>query len=412
MMKNSRPSIRFMGFTEDWEQRKLGDVITEFKETVDSDCALPILTSSKTEGVVLQEDHFGSKQRHDITGYNILPRNYCTYRNRSDGVDFTFNVNKCCDKGIISKFYPVFTGNNSDVFFISLVLNNSEEVVREIGYTCTGTGQKVLSFLELQKMRIRVPSFEEQKKIAGFFEQMDDLITLHQRKLEMLQKYKKSMLQKMFPRDGARVPELRFEGFTDDWEQRKCEEILKSGKGSMKIGPFGSALKKEFYTETGVKVYAQENIFQEDFTIGNYYISQDRYESLKSCELEPGDLVISMMGTVGACAIFPDDAEPGIMNSHLLRLQLGADIYPEYIHQLLRDSDVIKKQIDRLSVGSIMTGLSSSVVQKLVFPVPSYEEQKKIAELLKTLDNTLTLHQRKLEELKKMKKSLLQKMFI
>ena len=184
--------------TISWEQRKLSDLIIEYKETVDSECDLPVLTSSKTEGVVLQEEHFGRKQQHDITGYNILPRGYCTYRNRSDGVDFTFNINKCCDKGIISKFYPVFYGNNSDVFFISLVLNHSEEVVHEIGYTCTGTGQKVLSFLDLLKMHITVPSYDEQKKIASYFEQLDTLITLHQRKLETLQKMKKSLLQKMF----------------------------------------------------------------------------------------------------------------------------------------------------------------------------------------------------------------------
>ena len=176
------PDIRFDGFTDDWEQRKLGEIITEYKETVDSECTLPILTSSKTEGVILQEEHFGRKQQHDITGYNILPRNYCTYRNRSDGVDFTFNINKCCDKGIISKFYPVFSGKNSDVFFLSLVLNNSDEVVREIAYTCTGTGQKVLSFLDLQKMKVRVPSYDEQKEIAAYFENLDHLITLHQRK--------------------------------------------------------------------------------------------------------------------------------------------------------------------------------------------------------------------------------------
>ena len=192
------PEIRFKGFTDPWEQRKLGDIITEYKETVDSDCTLPILTSSKTEGVILQEEHFGRKQQHDITGYNILPRNYCTYRNRSDGVDFTFNINKCCDKGIISKFYPVFSGKNSDVFFLSLVLNNSKEVVREIAYTCTGTGQKVLSFLDLQKMKVRVPNFDEQKEIAAYFDSLDHLITLHQRELEKLQNIKKSMLEKMF----------------------------------------------------------------------------------------------------------------------------------------------------------------------------------------------------------------------
>ena len=159
----------------------MGDVIIEYKETVDSTCTLPVLTSSKTEGVILQEEHFGRKQNHDITGYNILPRNYCTYRNRSDGVDFTFNINKCCNKGIISKFYPVFYGNNSDIEFVSLVLNNSEEVVHEIAYTCTGTGQKVLSFLDLQKMFIRLPSLNEQRRIALYFDNLDNLITLHQR---------------------------------------------------------------------------------------------------------------------------------------------------------------------------------------------------------------------------------------
>ena len=197
--KNQKnPEIRFVGFTNDWERRKLGEIITEYKETVDSDCTLPILTSSRTEGVILQEEHFGRKQQHDITGYNILPRNYCTYRNRSDGVDFTFNINKCCDKGIISKFYPVFSGNNSDVFFLSLVLNNSEEVVHEIAYTCTGTGQKVLSFLDLQKMRVRVPSFEEQKKVGEIITTLDHLITLHQNKCDELKKLKKFMLQNMF----------------------------------------------------------------------------------------------------------------------------------------------------------------------------------------------------------------------
>ena len=192
------PQIRFAGFADPWEQRKLSDLIIEYKEAVDSDCTLPVLTSSKTEGVVLQEEHFGRVQNHDITGYNILPRNYCTYRNRSDGVDFTFNINRCCDKGIISKFYPVFYGNNSDIFFISMVLNYCDEVVHEIAYTCTGTGQKVLSFLDLQKMNIRVPSYDEQKKISQYFEQLDNLITLHQRKCEVLKNLKSALLNKMF----------------------------------------------------------------------------------------------------------------------------------------------------------------------------------------------------------------------
>ena len=181
-----------------WEQRKLANLINEYKETVTSDCTLPVLTSSKVDGVVLQEEHFGRKQNHDITGYNILPYGYCTYRNRSDGIDFTFNINKCCKMGIISKFYPVFYGNKNNINLISIILNNSKEVAREIGYTCSGTGQKVLSFLDLQKMNIIIPNRSEQDKISDLFTNLDNLITLHQRKLEKLNNIKKSMLDKMF----------------------------------------------------------------------------------------------------------------------------------------------------------------------------------------------------------------------
>lgn len=179
----------------------------------------------------------------------------------------------------------------------------------------------------------------------------------------------------------------------------------------MKIGPFGSALKKEYFVEEGIKVYAQENAFTGDFSMGDYFITEDKYKELKSCELYPGDLVISMMGTIGACAIFPKNAEKGIMNSHLLRLQFNNEVIPEYIMYLLRDSVLIRKQIDRLSVGSIMSGLSSSVVKKLVFPIPKLAEQKRIVEYLDSIDRLITLHQRKCEEMKILKKYMLQKMF-
>ena len=206
-------------------------------------------------------------------------------------------------------------------------------------------------------------------------------------------------------------PKIRFKGYQEDWEQRKVTELLKNSSSAMKIGPFGSALKKEYFVEEGIKVYAQENAFTGDFSMGDYYITEDKYKELKSCELYPGDLVISMMGTIGACAIFPKNAEKGIMNSHLLRLQFNNEVIPEYIMYLLRDSVLIRKQIDRLSVGSIMSGLSSSVVKKLVFPIPKLAEQKRIVEYLDSIDRLITLHQRKCEEMKILKKYMLQKMF-
>ena len=197
----SVPRLRFPGFTTHWKQQKIGSLITEYKEKVDRTSTLPVLTSSKTEGIVFQEDHFGSAQNHDVTGYNVLPRNYCTYRSRSDGTDFTFNVNNCCDKGIISKYYPVFNGKNNDTFFLSLMLNNNKEIIHEIGYTCVGTGQKVLSFSDLKKMSMSVPSLEEQTKLSIFFRRLDDLLTLHEQYVTTLIHLKKGLLQKMFPQD-------------------------------------------------------------------------------------------------------------------------------------------------------------------------------------------------------------------
>ena len=195
------------------------------------------------------------------------------------------------------------------------------------------------------------------------------------------------------------------------FEQRKLIDLLKQTKGAMKIGPFGSALKKETYVESGVKVYAQENIFQEDFSIGDYYITESKYRELQSCELFPGDVVLSMMGTIGACAIFPVNAEKGIMNSHLLRLQFGSNMTSNFAKLLIKDTPQIKSEIDRMSVGSIMTGLSASVVKKLILPVPSILEQKKIAGYFETIDYIITLHQRKLDQLKKLKKYFLQNLF-
>lgn len=208
-----------------------------------------------------------------------------------------------------------------------------------------------------------------------------------------------------------KVPNLRFPEFEDNWKMVTVPEMLRENKGAIKIGPFGSALKKEYYVEQGIKVYAQENVFNKNFNIGNYYITNEKYQSLKSCELEPGDLVVSMMGTIGSCAIFPSGAEKGIMNSHLLRLQFKEEYDVRVIENLLKNSYSIQKQILRLSVGSIMDGLSSSVIKELEFTLPSKEEQKKIASFFSLIDKKIELQTEKVEELKNYKKGIMQKIF-
>lgn len=366
MMGKSK--IRFKGYNEDWEQRKLGDIITEYKETVDSDCTLPILTSSKTEGVILQEEHFGRKQQHDITGYNILPRNYCTYRNRSDGVDFTFNINKCCDKGIISKFYPVFSGKHSDVFFLSLVLNNSEEVVREIAYTCTGTGQKVLSFLDLQKMKVRVPNFDEQKEIAAYFESLDHLITLHHRECIILRKTK-----------------------VNDWEQRKFGELAEYKKG-----PFGSAITKSMFvpkSDDSVKVYEQQNAINKDWSLERYFLPKEyAYTRLKAFEVHSGDIIVSCAGTIGEIYEIPDNAEYGVINQALMRVRVNEKIVDKRMF-IIAFSNMINEFTRTHSNGSAIKNIPPFAdLKPMKVLMPSMEEQRVISEYFEKIDNLITLH--------------------
>ena len=400
MRKTEIPSIRFRGFDDAWEQRKLGDIIIEYKETVDSDCTLPILTSSKTEGVILQEEHFGRKQQHDITGYNILPRNYCTYRNRSDGVDFTFNINKCCDKGIISKFYPVFSGKNCDVFFLSLVLNNSDEVVREIAYTCTGTGQKVLSFWNLQKMKVRAPSFDEQKEIAAYFEDLDHLITLHQRKFEKLTNVKKSMLEKMFPRNGSCYPEIRFKGFTDPWEQRKFSEItFLSGEKNRENLPL------ESYSITNESGFVpQDEKFENGGTMREadkrmYYIV-----SPNSFAYNPARINVGSIGY--------QNTEKNVIVSSLYEIfKTSDDVDDRLLWHWFKSPD-FQKLIWQLQEGGVRLYFYYDKLCMGEVSLPSLEEQRKIGKFFDTLDNLITLHQRELEKLQGVKKSLLKKMFV
>ncbi len=402
---SSIPKIRFKGFTDDWEQRKLGEIITEYKETVDSDCTLPILTSSKTEGVILQEEHFGRKQQHDITGYNILPRNYCTYRNRSDGVDFTFNINKCCDKGIISKFYPVFSGKNSDVFFLSLVLNNSDEVVREIAYTCTGTGQKVLSFLDLQKMKVRVPSFDEQKEIATYFDTLDHLITLQQQKCKDIKLLKKYMLQKMFPQKGRKVPEIRFKEYAEDWEQRKLEDVLEV----LKDGTHGTHAD----VDNGVYLLSAKNIKNGCVSIdeNDRQISVEEYEKIHiKFKLKNGDVLMTIVGTIGESAVL-ESAENITFQRSVAFLRPNNELLNSFLFQTIYTKS-FQKELDNRKATGAQPGIYLGEVAQIPIMIPTnISEQAKISSCLTNLDHLIALHQRKCNELKELKKYMLQNMF-
>lgn len=172
----------------------------------------------------------------------------------------------------------------------------------------------------------------------------------------------------------------------DDWDIKSILDIIQKNAG-IKIGPFGSQLKKDLLVERGYKIYGQENVFEKDFDIGNRYLSEEHFRRLKTCELLTGDFIISMMGTIGKCMIVPRNIESGIMDSHLLRLKLNdTKINSELLIHFF-SSQLLKNQVKRLSVGGIMDGLSSSIVKKIQFSLPkTLSEQQAIAEVLSDTD--------------------------
>jgi len=190
--------------------------------------------------------------------------------------------------------------------------------------------------------------------------------------------------------------------------QLTIEEIAASHNGAIKIGPFGSQLKKEDLSKQGYKVYGQENIIESDFSIGDRWISVSKFSSLKSCRLFPDDIVLTMMGTIGKCLIFPKNAATGIMDSHLLRIQINREIADNrFVAIMIAAEEVVGRQIAQRSHGSIMSGLSSTIVRRLSLPLPPLPEQRRIAEILDTADEAIRQTESLLAKLKQVKAGLL-----
>lgn len=265
---------------------------------------------------------------------------------------------------------------------------------------------------EIRNLKINItPSQQEQQKIASFLSVVDKKIEKLTRKKELLELYKKGVMQKIFSQEIL----FKNENGKDypDWEERRIKEFVIDEKSGMKIGPFGSQLKKDTLVETGYKVYGQENVFLKDFDFGDRFITQTHFNKLKTNEIKSGDFLISTMGTIGKSCIVPEDIQKGIMDSHIIRLRLDKRIIcPDFLKQIFLLFD-IQKQIKRLSVGGIMDGLSMGIINELKFLVPpSINEQKKIGTFLSTIDKKIEAVQTQLTKTQTFKKGLLQKMFV
>ena len=379
----SIPAIRFAGFTDAWEQRKVGDVIEDYVEKTIVQNQYPVLTSSQQQGIVLQEDYFADRQvtTSENIGYFVLPKGYFTYRSRSDTDVFVFNRNDLIDKGIISYYYPVFRPKNADSNFLLRRLNYG--IRSQLAMAAEGTGQRVLAHSKFKNMEILVPSVPEQERIGSLFEDLDHLITLHQRKYDKLVKVKKAMLEKMFPKGGAKVPEIRFAGFTDAWEQRKLGDLYteRNERGNESLQILSVSI------HTGV---SDGELDTEDLgKVVRRSADKSTYKHVYS-----GDLIFNMMRAwQGAIGVAKSE---GMISPAYISAIPNEEIYPPFMNYLLRRKDAIN-QINNLSYGvtDFRKRLYWDSFVRVTCQLPSVEEQRHITEMFEKLDALITLHQRK-----------------
>ncbi|MCH5462739.1 restriction endonuclease subunit S [Lactobacillus sp. LC28-10] len=399
------PILRFKGFTDAWEQRKLGNYIVDYVNKTTVNNQYPVLTSSQQKGIVLQEEYFNDRQvtTNDNVGYFILPKGYFTYRSRSDNSRFVFNRNNIIDMGIISYFYPVFGLKNADSEFFLKRVNYGIE--RQIAIQAEGTGQHVLSLKKFKNISALFPNKEEQQRIGLLFLNIEKSIAHHQRKLELLNKLKQSLLQKMFPKDGQNKPEIRFSGFTDVWEQRK----LGSELTLLKDGTHGT--HKD--AKEGPYLLSAKNIKNGHIIISSSdrRISWNEFRKIhKSFTLEAGDILLTIVGSIGESAILTNPQNLTFQRSvaYLRPISMNS----EFLQTLLESND-FQRQLNVRQVVSAQPGIYLGDLAQIPIKRPQKPlEQKAVAQLFKTINFAIAHHQRMLDNLKKLKQSLLQKMFV
>ena len=255
--------------------------------------------------------------------------------------------------------------------------------------------QPNLSLEQVANLEIAIPSEDEQKKIGAFFQQLDNLITLHQRKYEKLVNVKKSMLDKMFPKNGEKVPEIRFKGFTDDWEQRKVSDLLELLTDYDANGSFADMARNVNTTDgTGYAWYVRMTDLENPKPLSELkYVDETSYKFLKKTELHGGELLMAKRGNIGKAYIFEPRTPYATVAPNMYLLKLNDKVIPHFLYNYFISSKG-NNQLVSLNASSTMGALYKDDVKNINVIMPSIEEQQKIGEYFSHLDNLITLHQR------------------
>ena len=404
----NKPNIRFKGFTEDWEQRKLGDVckrVTRKNKNNESD--LP-LTIASQYGLIDQRDFFNKVvAAKDMSNYYLLKKGEFAYnKSYSKGFDYgSITRLDAYEQGCLSTLYICFGITSDDVesdylecFFDTLKWYSDITMICAEGARNHGL-LNVDTKAFFDEVTISMPSLKkEQRIISAYLNNLDHLITLHQRKCDDTKKLKKYMLQKMFPKNGEKKPEIRFAGFTDDWEQRKFSELYEKNveKNTELIG----------YDKTisiATMTYKDEGNGASDESLKTYKVLRTgdlAFEGHTNKDFRYGRFVANDIGT-------------GIMSPRFSTLRPVKDMPVSFWKYYIHYEPIMRSVlVNSTKAGTMMNELVVADFMKQSIRVPSIGEQEKIGEYFSTLDHLITLHQRKCDDLKNLKKYMLQNMFV
>lgn len=406
------PAIRFRGFTDDWEQRKLGELATFNKGAGYSKSDLKASGTqiilygrlyTKYETVIKQVDTFVDSRPGSVYsegGEVIVPASGET----AEDIAIASVVEKpgILLGGDLNIIHPI---RNLDSTFLAISISNGEPH-KEMAKRAQGKSVVHLHNDDLSQIKFRYPSIEEQSKISKFFSNLDHLITLHQHKLEQQKKLKAFFLKNMFPEQGETVPRIRFKEFTGDWEQCKLGEI-----GTTFSGLSGKAKEDFGHGEAQFVTYMNVYLNAVSDSSMTERVEIDDHQN----KVQYGDVFFTTSSEtpdeVGMASVWFGSKDNTYLNSFCFGFRPTKEIDPYYMAFMLR-SDIIRRKIIILAQGISRYNLSKKQVMKIVVPLPELSEQYKIGAYLQSLDHLITLHQRKLDQLQVMKKFMLQNLFV
>ena len=402
-MSKKSPQLRFEGFTDDWEVRKLTDVTYSYSGLTYSptdvqDKGTFVLRSSNVKNDQLIDADNVYVNPDIVNSNNVKVGDVIVVvRNGSRSlIGKHAIVTKEMPHTVIGAFMSAFRGENGDYINALLSTNNfQKEVHKSLGATInqiTGKDFSMMNFL--------TPKLEEQNKIGSFFKQLDNTIALHQRKLDLLKEQKKGYLQKMFPKNGAKVPELRFAGFADDWEERKLRDLL--NKNSEKNKNLSVINVESVSNKTG---FTKQTDQFEDYSVAsadlsNYYVIREKQFAYNPSRINVGSIAYKDLGD-----------EISVVSPLYVSFSTKKVLNDGFFWNWFKTAS-FDAQRQRLSEGGVRDTLSFNQLSEMNTMFPTYPEQEKIASFFKQLDDTIVLHQRKLDLLKERKKGFLQKMFV